>query len=133
MADSSGEHVVTRHRVATVTIGVVAGLATLALIAVAAGVFEPQATPKATPEPAAALPPPTTINAPVVLLDAGQAVTFPELVGVSKEDAIAWAEDSGFFAIVDSSDEELRSRVLAPHRRITFTFEDGVVTQAVAG
>ena len=76
--------------------------------------------------------PPTTVDASA--LAGSEAVRFESLVGVHRDEAIAWAKDSGFAAIVDAGDRRDNDAALIPHRRITFTFDqDGLVIDAVAG
>lgn len=111
----------TRETIAT---GVAVGLAGLVALSAMLGIW-----PSDGSNSDATVTPPPTIAA--TDLAGGERQFFPELIGVPKDDALEWAEDSGFEFIRESGDD--RDLVLIPDRRIVFTFEDGVVTEAVAG
>lgn len=61
----------------------------------------------------------------------------PDLVGLSKADAIAEAEERGWVQVevmdFDSDGPWFQAMYLAPHRRITLEVRNGVVERATAG
>lgn len=80
-------------------------------------------------KPAAAAPAPISAAA----IESADHVTFDQLVGVARDDAIHWAINSGFAVIVDTNTITNHPMPTTPTQRIAFTFNNGVVSAAIAG